>query len=143
MLVDRMIRAARLDVHLYEEVENDPSLTGQAATVVAIVAVCAGIGNAIFAIMNGLPGQAVTLMRAIGFAQSPAVLAVLVFIPCLGILIAVAAAIWSLIAGVIAIRQALDFDSGKALLTAFLGWLALVVVNVILRTALGIKIGSR
>jgi hypothetical protein len=36
-------------------------------------------------------------------------------------------AIWVLIAGIIAIRQALDFGTGKAILTALLGWLALAI----------------
>ena len=39
-----MIRAARLDPHLYEEVERDASATGQAALVVIIVSLAAGIG---------------------------------------------------------------------------------------------------
>jgi hypothetical protein len=33
--------------------------------------------------------------------------------------------IWVLIAGIIAIRQALDFSTGKAILTAVLGWLVI------------------
>jgi hypothetical protein len=47
MLFDRMMRAARLDVTASEEVEADTSATSQAATVVAIVAVCQGIGAAV------------------------------------------------------------------------------------------------
>ena len=43
-----------------------------------------------------------------------------------------AVAIWILIAGIIALRQALDFSNGKAILTAVLGWLAMVVVAVLL-----------
>lgn len=46
MLFDRMIRAAKLDSNLYEEVEHDQTATSQAATVVAIVAVCQAIGSA-------------------------------------------------------------------------------------------------
>jgi hypothetical protein len=47
MLFDRMMRAARLDSSLYEEVEHDQNATSQAATVVAIVAVCQGIASAV------------------------------------------------------------------------------------------------
>lgn len=43
-LTDRMIRAAKLDVRLYEEVEADSTATGQAMTVVVISSVAAGIG---------------------------------------------------------------------------------------------------
>ncbi len=49
MLFERMMRAARLDVNLYEEVEADQTATSQAATVVGIVAVCSAIGSAIAA----------------------------------------------------------------------------------------------
>lgn len=68
------------------------------------------------------------LLRTIGFAQSPGVLYVLGIIPILGGLVRFAVMIWILVAGVIAIRQALDFSTGKAVLTAVLGWLALVIV---------------
>ncbi|MFP6626565.1 MAG: YIP1 family protein [Deltaproteobacteria bacterium] len=41
----RMLRAARLDVNLYEEVEADRTATGQAMAVVVMSAVAAGVGN--------------------------------------------------------------------------------------------------
>ena len=48
MLVNRMIRAARLDTSLYEEVEHDQSATSQAMQVVLIVALASGIGSALW-----------------------------------------------------------------------------------------------
>ena len=42
---DRMIRAAKLDVDLYEEVEADQGAMREAMTVVVLSAVAAGIGN--------------------------------------------------------------------------------------------------
>ena len=39
-----MIRAAKLDAHLYEEVEKDTSATGHAVGVVVLAAIAAGIG---------------------------------------------------------------------------------------------------
>ncbi len=42
---DRMVRAAKLDVQLYEEVEADQGALGQATGVVILSAVAAGIGN--------------------------------------------------------------------------------------------------
>jgi hypothetical protein len=44
-LVDRMIRASKLDVNLYEEVEADKSAMGQAVAVVIISSIAAGIGS--------------------------------------------------------------------------------------------------
>ena len=49
MLFERMMRAARLDVNLYEEVEADQGATSQAATVVGIAAIAGAIGAAITA----------------------------------------------------------------------------------------------
>ena len=42
--MDRMVRAAKLDVNLYEEVEADKSALGQAMAVVVISSVAAGLG---------------------------------------------------------------------------------------------------
>lgn len=45
LFVDRMIRAAKLDVNLYEEVESDKGSMGQAMTVVVISSLAAGVGS--------------------------------------------------------------------------------------------------
>ena len=42
--IDRMIRAAKLDVNLYEEVEADESALGQATGVVVLSSVAGGVG---------------------------------------------------------------------------------------------------
>ncbi|MFH2012235.1 MAG: YIP1 family protein [Pseudomonadota bacterium] len=42
---DRLIRAAKLDVNLYEEVEADKGALGQAITAVVISSIAAGIGS--------------------------------------------------------------------------------------------------
>ena len=44
-LADRMIRAARLDVSLYEEVEADRQATGQAMLVVIFVSLATGLSS--------------------------------------------------------------------------------------------------
>lgn len=43
--INRMLRASRLDVHLYEEVEADTGAMGQAIGVVVLASVAAGIGS--------------------------------------------------------------------------------------------------
>lgn len=43
-LIDRMVRASKLDINLYEEVEADKSSMGQAITVVVLSSVASGIG---------------------------------------------------------------------------------------------------
>ena len=42
---DRIIRAAKLDVNLYEEVEADKSALGQAMAVVVLSSIAAGVGS--------------------------------------------------------------------------------------------------
>ncbi len=73
------------------------------------------------------------LLRTIGFAHSPLVLAAFLFIPFVGEPIYFMAGIWSLIAGVVAVRQALDFSTSRAIGTCFIGWIVyqLLVVSVI------------
>ncbi len=44
-LLDRMVRAAKLDINRYEEVEADKSAMGQALTVVVLSSVASGIGT--------------------------------------------------------------------------------------------------
>ncbi len=153
-IIDRMIRAARLEPQLYEEVEHDQSATGQALVVVALGAVAAGIGalsggigDLFWILIASLIGWAVyafiaywvgtnifkgpqtsatwgELLRTLGFANSPRVLLVLVIIPVVGIIVGLAVFIWMLFTTVIAIRQALDFDTWRAIGTAVVSLLA-------------------
>lgn len=158
-ITDRMKGAALLDVATYEEVEADSTATAQAAGVVAIVAVCSAIGSlgsggagfvgalvgafvgwliwsgVTYLIGDKLLGGTATwgeLLRTIGFAQAPGVFLVLAVIPLLGWLVAAAVGIWLLVTGILAIRQALDFGTGKAVLTAVLGWVVVIVLRAIL-----------
>lgn len=59
-LTDRMIGAARLDPATYEEVEADTTATGQAAVVVLLSAIAAGIGAYGEAGLPGLVAMSLT-----------------------------------------------------------------------------------
>ena len=63
-LVGRMIRAAKLDVGLYEEVEADTGATGQAMLVVVLSSVAAGIGSVGGAGLKGLLLGALSALTA-------------------------------------------------------------------------------
>ena len=63
-MTSRMIRAAKLEVPLYEEVEADVTATNQALLVVLLVAVANGIGQAIGASLEG--NSAALVGRLIG-----------------------------------------------------------------------------
>ena len=81
------------------------------------------------------PNTRVTLgemLRTIGFARSPGVLNVLGFIPVLGEIVLVVTGIWSLITGVIAIRQAMDFSTGRAIGTALVGFIPAGIITALL-----------
>ena len=163
-IIDRMMGAAFLNVATYEEVEADSTATGQAAVVVLLGALAQAIGGlghggagiiggAISALAGWLIWSGITyligdkllggtatwgeLLRTIGFAQAPQVLVVLAVIPVLGGLVRAIVAIWVLVAGIIAIRQALDFSTGKAVATAVLGWLAIAIPALLLAGTMG------
>ncbi len=77
------------------------------------------------------------MLRVLGYAHTPQLLSLLGFIPCVGWVISLAALVLSLVAAVIAIREALDFDTGKAVVTAIIGWVIIVIINVVIRMVLG------
>lgn len=173
-LKDRMIRAAKLDATLYEEVEADREAMGQAMGVVVISSVAAGIGTisrggfagllpsillgTLFALIGWfvwayltyfigtkLLGEAQTkadlgeLLRTIGFSSAPGVIRVLGLIPGLTGLVFLVASIWMFIAMIIAVRQALDFESmwrasGVVLIGALVQGLILALLFSILGT---------
>jgi hypothetical protein len=69
------------------------------------------------------------VLRALAFAQSPGVIRVFGFIPGLGPLIFFVAAIWMLVAMVIAVRQSLDSEStGRAVGVVLIGFVIYVIV---------------
>ena len=64
------------------------------------------------------------LLRTIGFSSAPGVFSVLNFIPFASLIVG----LWQLAAMVIAVRQALDFDTVKAVLTCVIGWFANLLI---------------
>ena len=157
-LVDRVVGAAFLSVDTYEEVEHDQEATLQAAGVVAVVAIASAIGGLGTGAPGALKGAAASLggwlvwagitylvgaklfggtatwgelLRTLGFAQAPGVLMILGIIPFLGTPITALVALWMLVAGFIAVRQALDFGNGKTLATVLVGWLCYTVLAVV------------
>ena len=173
-MMQRVIRAAALDVNFYNDVEADRSLNREALMVVMIVSALAGIGaflertiavgagSAILALFGAIVlgvagyylwayitylvgvyffhGQADVgeLLRTLGYATAPRALGFFVFVPCLGGLIGFIGAVWALAAGVIAVREALDFDTTKAVVTVIIGWLVVLVLSIVFGLIFGI-----
>ena len=92
------------------------------------------IGTNLFA-GDADPGE---LLRVLGYASAPQLLGLLAFIPCIGWLIALAGAIWALVAGFVGVREALDLDTTETLITVFLGWLAVIIITSIVNRIFGI-----
>jgi len=157
---DRIIRAAKLDAKLYEEVEADQGAMGQAIAVVVLSGVAAGIGNSVngglSGIITGTIGALIAwyvwalltyfigtrflpepqtranlgeLLRTIGFSSAPGLIRVLGVIPGFSGLVFSVASIWMLVAMVIAVRQALDYQSTwRAFGVCIIGWVVQAVI---------------
>ena len=79
------------------------------------------------------------MLRTIGFSAAPGLLNVLGIIPLVGLVVWLVAAIWQLVAMVVAVRQALDYTStGRAVLVCFIGWVFYMIVSVGLAMVMGI-----
>lgn len=158
-MLTRIIGVFRLDVATFEEIEHNEDLTLTAALIVILVSLISGLGNGFFNIIfsrsffGGFFGALVStilgwmlwsvvtwfigtrffngqadvgeMLRVIGFAYAPLVLSI---IPCIGGVIGV---VWAIIAGFIAIRQGLDLDNGKTLLTVVAGAFCYIVLTAI------------
>ena len=154
-LAERMLRAAKLDPHLYEEVETDATAMNQAMLVVVLSSVAAGIGSAgmigrpnlIFMTLGALIGWYLwafmtywigtkllpeketktdygQMLRTVGFSSAPGILRVLGIVPFLTNLVFMVTGIWMLVAMIIAVRQALDYQStARAVGVCAIGWL--------------------
>lgn len=153
-MLQNALRAARLDVSFYNEAERTPGWTGQAFAVVLIANLLAAVGTwiafrseflgtlasatigavvgwLVWSILALFIGRALggtsdlgEMLRVIGFAQAPRAIGIVPFLGFIG-------SIWALIASVIAIREGLDFTTGKAILTVVFGWLAWVALSFI------------
>ena len=169
---DRILRAAKLDAALYEEVEADKSAMPQAMAVVVISSVADGIGSIgmgvggpggiVMGIIVSLGGWYIwayltyfigtkflpepqtkadhgELLRTIGFSSSPGLIRVLGIIPGLGAVVFSVASIWMLVAMVIAVRQALDYNSTlRAVVVCVIGWVIQMLILMLLFSILGV-----
>ena len=141
VFINRIIRACKLDISLYEEVEADKSATLQAALVVVLSSLAAGVGALSLGASNFLMAPILSLiswyvwayliyligaklfpepdtkadhgqlLRTIGFSSAPGLIRIFGFSPELMSITFIGGGIWMLVAMVIAVRQALDYKS--------------------------------
>jgi hypothetical protein len=166
--VPRIIGAARLDPRVYEDVEADLGATSQALAVVVLSSAAAAIGARttlnglvvgvlasifmwyVWAVLTWWIGTRLLpepetsatqgeLLRTLGFATAPGMLQILGIIPALRWLSVAVAAVWMLAAGIVAVRQALDYRStGRAIAVVGIGWLVQLAVLVFIRALTGV-----
>jgi hypothetical protein len=166
---DRIIRAAKLDVNLYEEVEADKGAMGQAMGVVVLSSIAAGVGSIerggigglligtivaliawyVWAYLTYFIGTKLLpepqtkadhgeLLRTIGFSSSPGLIRVLGIIPGLRAVVFLVASIWMLVAMIIAVRQALDYESTlRAVGVCVIGWIIQALILMLLFSIFG------
>ncbi len=161
-MFERVLRAMRLDSSLYREVAADDRLLGEAALMVLVATLFSAIGTGIgsrhwalgfgaelinglligwllWAVIANLVGdflggrsQLSEMVRALGYANAPRFVGVLGFLPCVGPFFRLAAWLLTIAAGVIAIRETMEFDTFKALVTAVIGLAVYIIFNLLI-----------
>ena len=83
------------------------------------------------------------LLRTIGFSAAPGLIRVLGIVPGLYILVSFVASLWMLVTMVVAVRQALDYEStGRAVAVCVIGLIFNLVVLFLLSRLLGVPLGG-
>ena len=140
-LINRIYRAIKIDVELYEEVERDKSATIQAGLVVVLSSMAAGVGALQLGASNFLLAPVFSLiswyvwayiiyfvgvklfpekntksnhgelLRTIGFSSAPGLIRVFGVTPDLMAVTFIGSAFWMLACMVVGVRAALDYKS--------------------------------
>lgn len=167
-IVQRITRLAKMDFTVFTELEQDQNANNEAMVVVGVTAFLAALGSLIAGggilgflaqilsifLFGWLLWSFVTMFvgtrlfageadfwemaRTLSYALIPLALGLLSFIPCLGAFIGLIGWLLSLVLGFLAIREALDLPTDKALLTILIGWVIVFVIQIILGSVLGI-----
>lgn len=154
----RCLAIARLDIDTFEAVEADKSLTSEAGTVVAAVAVVGSLGALfrgklwlfvasiiimiigwmVWAWLSAFIAQRLfdkqttdtgEMLRTTGYAYAPMMLGLVPFLWFVG-------AVWSLVAIIVGMRQAAEMTTTQAIVTAAVGFLPAVLAMAIVTATL-------
>ncbi len=141
IFLNRVFRAIKIDIDLYEEVEKDKSATVQAGTVVVLSSLAAGVGALQLGASNFLIAPVLSLiswyvwayiiyfvgvklfpdkntksdhgelLRTIGFSSAPGLIRIFGITPDLMTVTFIGSAFWMLACMVVGVRAALDYTS--------------------------------
>ncbi len=139
--INRIYRAIKIDIDLYEEVEKDKSATLQAGIVVVLSSLAAGVGALQLGVSNFILAPILSLiswyvwayiiyfvgvkifgekntksnhgelLRAIGFSSAPGLIRVFGITQDLMTVTFIGSAFWMLACMVVAVKSALDYES--------------------------------
>lgn len=168
ILATRMVRAIKLDDTLFNEVKSDRSATLQAAFVVVITSIAAGVGTVHQAGMGGIiygtfislaawyvwayivyfvglklfsntKSAPSELLRTIGFSSAPGIFRLLGFLPVLGPLIVLVSSVWMIVAMIKAVKAAFNYENTmRALKVVLIGWVIQVIFILIAFAIVGV-----
>ncbi len=171
-ILDRAQSVSMLHLPVYRVIQRDPKATKEAAIVVAVVAVASAIGNVgdegsriLVSLIGAFLGWLVlsgmtyffgtnifgtpttqvnmeSLLRTLGYAQAPGVLAIFGIIPLFGWMLVLVGGLWSVVTAVVAIRETLHLSTLRAVLIAILAVIATTLVTGILGLLLGLNVTS-
>jgi len=141
IFLNRIFRAIKIDIELFEEVEKDKNATFQAGAVVVLSSLAAGVGSIHLGASNFLIAPALSLLswyvwayviyfvgvklfggvktksnhgellRTIGFSSAPGLIRVFGITPELMTVTFIGSAFWMLACMVVAVKAALDYHS--------------------------------
>ena len=141
LFINRIFRAIKIDIDLYEEVEKDKDATIQAGLVVVLSSLAAGVGALQLGVSNFLIAPMMSLiswyvwayviyfvgvklfpenntksnhgelLRTIGFSSAPGIIRVFGVTPDLMTVTFIGSAFWMLVCMVVAVKAALDYNS--------------------------------
>ena len=152
-MIDRIVRAIRLDWTVFGEIARDREAMKEAAIIVLAVSLLSAIGSGIadgsvasfvgtllvavavgwilWAVITYFVGTTFLggktnipeMLRVLGYANAPHLLGLFRFIPCIGPLLPWVGWLLALVAGILAVREAMDLTTDKAIITVFVSWL--------------------
>ena len=158
-MLDRIVRAIRLDWTVFSEIAQDRGAMKEAALIVAIVSFLSAVGTGIArssfgafigdwlaGILLGWIGWAIItyfvgtrmfngdtdiaeMLRVLGYANAPILLGLLGFIGCIGWVFTLVGGLLALGAAILAIREAMDLATENAIVTAVIGWVIYIAVR--------------
>lgn len=164
-MMQRVVRALSFDTKFYDEARDTPALTNEALYVVigstllaSLGALGGGFRGLIATLLAGIVGYYVwawvtkivgasffngtgdtgMLLRTLGYAYAPRALGLLGFLPCVGGIALFLSFIWTLATGVLAVREGHSVDTTKAIVICIIGWVILIVVQVVFSLMFGV-----